>query len=808
MRLTTIGALLALLACGRARAAAPPSIEEKTRGLEKADGLLPLYWDTLNGKIFLEIPKPGEDLLYAASLPAGIGSNDILLDRGQWGPLRVVRFERSGPKVLLVEPNLQYRSEKGSPQERRAVEESFARSVLWGFTVEAETGDRTLVDATAFALHDAHGVARRLKEVQQGTYKVDDTRSMLYAPRTKSFPDNTELEATLTFVTTDPPGAWVTSVTPSADSVTVREHHSFVRLPPAGYSPRVWQPGCGAIPLTFQDYSQPLGESLTRRYVLRYRLQRKDAASSEPVKPIVYYIDRGAPEPVRTALREGASWWAQAFEAAGFKNAYRVEWLPDDADPMDVRLNVVEWVHRSTRGWSYGNPIADPRTGEILNGHVSLGSLRVRQDFLIGEALLAPYAQGADGAGDVLGMALARIRQLAAHEVGHALGFAHNFVASTEGRASVMDYPHPLIEIGKDGAPDVQNAYAKGIGAWDKVAVDYSYREYASGTEEPAALDQLLASARSRGLTFITDEDARPAGGAHPQAHLWDNGEDASAELLRVLKVRRVALERFGESAIKRGRPLATLEEGLVPLYLYHRYQAEACAKLVGGVSYGYALRGDGQAPPKVVPAEAQRRALAALLATLEPATLALPRPLLAILPPRPPAYEFGAELFPRFTGLAFDSVSPAMSAARITLAVLLHPQRAARLVEQRAFDSGQLSLDEVLTKLVEASFQAPPPDAYQAEIHRGVARVLVDAIAQLTEAPMPQVGALARARLEALGDQIRRAPSTDPLEEAHRRLIAEEIKRHLERPLPPLAIAPPKEPPPGAPIGELEDEE
>jgi hypothetical protein len=800
-------ALLALPAGAPAFAAASPSIEEKTRGFEKADGFLPLYWDTLNGKVFLEIPKVGEELLYAPSLPAGIGSNDILLDRGQWGALKIVRFERSGPKVLLVEPNLQYRSERGSAPERRAVDESFARSVLWGFTVEAETGERVLVDLTAFALHDAHGVARRLKEVQQGAYKVDESRSALYKPRTKAFPDNTEVEATLTFLTSDTPGAWITSVAPTAEAVTVREHHSFVRLPPLGYTPRLWQPGCGAIPLTFEDYSQPLGESLTRRYVLRYRLQRKEG-SSEPQKPIIYYIDRGAPEPVRTALREGASWWAQAFEAAGFKNAYRVEWLPEDADPMDVRFNVVEWVHRSTRGWSYGNPIADPRTGEILNGHVSLGSLRVRQDFLIGEALLAPYGQGADGAGDVLGMALARIRQLAAHEVGHALGFAHNFVASSEGRASVMDYPHPLIEIGKDGALDAQNAYAKGIGAWDKVAVDYSYREYQTGTEEPAALDQLLASARAHGLTFITDEDARPPGGAHPRAHLWDNGPDASAELLRVLKVRRLALDRFGENAIRRGRPMATLEVALVPLYLYHRYQAEACAKLVGGVSYNYLLRGDGQAPAKVVPAEAQRRALGALVATLDPGTLALPRPLLSILPPRPPAFDFGAELFPRFTGLAFDSVSPAMSAARLTLAVLLHPQRAARLVEQRDFDSAQLGLDEVMTTLLSASFGPPPEDAYEAEIHRGVARVLVEAIVQLADAPMPQVRALSRARLEALAEQVRRAPSKDPLEEAHLRLVEADIKRFLERPQTALAPTLPLEPPPGAPIGELEDEE
>ncbi|HKP75186.1 MAG TPA: zinc-dependent metalloprotease, partial [Longimicrobiaceae bacterium] len=571
-----------------------PSIAEKTRGMERKDGYLPLFWDAQGGKLYLELPPMGEELIYQVSLPAGMGSNDIGLDRGQLGDTRIVRFERSGPRVLMVQPNLAFRANTQNADERADVEASFAQSVLWGFTVAAESDGRVLVDATDFALRDAHGVIPILRRSRQGDFKLDASRSAFYLPNLKAFPRNTEIEVTLTF-TGDNPGSWVRDVTPTPEAITVRERHSFVHLPEPGYVPRRSDPRAGFFGIEYADFAAPLGEPVTQRFISRHRLAKRDpaAAVSEPVQPIVYYVDRGAPEPIRTALLEGARWWNQAFEAAGYRNAFRVELLPEGADPMDVRYNVIQWVHRATRGWSYGSSVVDPRTGEIIKGHVSLGSLRAQQDWLIAEGLLAPYARGDERPAEVERMVLARMRQLAAHEVGHTLGLAHNYIASAEGRASVMDYPHPQANLTADGRIDLANAYPEGIGAWDKVAITWGYSDFPRGTNETAALDRIVTEARGRGLVFLTDQDARPTGSAHPQTHLWDNGTDAAAELARMMRVRRAALSRFGENVIRTGMPLATMEEALVPLYLHHRYQAEAATKLIGGQSYAYALRGD-----------------------------------------------------------------------------------------------------------------------------------------------------------------------------------------------------------------------
>ncbi|HEX8242510.1 MAG TPA: zinc-dependent metalloprotease, partial [Longimicrobium sp.] len=663
-----------------------PSIAEKTRGMEKKDGFVPLYWDAQGGKLWMEIPRVGAEMIYQVSLPAGMGSNDVGLDRGQLGDTRIVRFERSGPRVLLVQPNQAFRASSTNPDERRDVEDSFAQSVLWGFTVGAESDGRILVDATDFALRDAHGVVQALKSSRQGDFKLDPTRSAFYLPNLKAFPRNSEIEVTLTF-TGDNPGQWVRDVTPTPQAITVRERHSFVQLPEPGYTPRRSDPRAGYFGIQYADYSSPLGQPLEQRFISRHRLRKRDpnAAVSEPVQPIVYYVDRGAPEPIRTALLQGAGWWNEAFEAAGYRNAFRVELLPEGADPMDVRYNVIQWVHRATRGWSYGASVVDPRTGEIIKGHVSLGSLRDRQDWLIAEGLLSPYTNGDENPAELQQVVLARLRQLAAHEVGHTLGLAHNYIASTEGRVSVIDYPHPLVKLTADGRVDLSDAYPEGIGAWDRVAITYGYADFAPGTNEPAALERVITDARARGLVILTDQDARPSGSAHPQTHLWDNGVDAATELGRVMAVRRAALARFGERSIRAGMPLATMEEVLVPLYLHHRYQAEAATKMVGGQWYAYNLRGDGQDPPHAVPAADQRRALNAVLATVAPAELALPKTVLDRLPPRPYTFDSHRELFPRYTGLVFDAVSPAASAADMTFGLLLDPQRAARLVEQHA---------------------------------------------------------------------------------------------------------------------------
>ena len=534
-----------------------------------------------------------------------------------------------------------------------------------------------LVDATDFVVRDAHGVVRRLKATDQGTFQLDEERSAPYPPMLKAFPRNTEMEARLTF-TTDEPGRFVQDVAADPYAPTVRVRHSFVQLPEPGFEPRAFHPGAGYYPVTYEDYAVPIGEPLTQRFIARHRLEKRDpsAAVSEPVEPIVYYLDPGTPEPVRGALLDGARWWNEAFEAAGFRDAYRVEVLPDSADPMDVRYNTIQWVHRATRGWSYGASVQDPRTGEIIKGHVTLGSLRVRQDYLLAEGLLSPY--GGENAGGfpegddpLLAMALARIRQLSAHEVGHTLGLAHNFAASTNDRASVMDYPAPFATLTDSGTVSLEEAYDDRIGAWDEVAIRYGYAQFSEGADVQDSLRQILTDAADRGLYYVTDQDARPAGAAHPLANLWDNGEDVTEALEHELAVRRAALERFGLTSIRSGRPVAQLEDVLVPLYLRHRYQVEATVKAVGGVLYGYAMRGEAQALPEPIPAPAQLAALDGLLQAVTPEALRLPQNLRTLIPPRPPGYDAEREtreLFAGHTGLTFDPYAPAQIAAYVVL--------------------------------------------------------------------------------------------------------------------------------------------
>ncbi len=781
------------------------TIAEKTGAMRRIDGFVPLYWDDAEGKLYAEIGRWDQELLYVTSLAAGIGSNDIGLDRGQLSGTRIVRFERVGPRVLLIQPNTDYRAISDNAEERRAVEEAFARSVLWGFEVVAETDGRALVDATDFAMRDAHGVQGSLKQSGQGDFELDPSRSALYLPRTKGFPRNTEIEVTLTFTADELGGDWLRSVSPDAQAVTVRERHSLIQLPGPGYEPRYADPRGGYFGVTYRDYATPLGEGMERRLISRHRLEKKDpgAAVSEPVEPIVYYLDSGTPEPVRSALLDGARWWNAGFERAGFKDAFRVEMLPPGADALDIRYNVIQWIHRSTRGWSYGSSVTDPRTGEIIKGHVSLGSLRVRQDYLIAEGLLSPYESGDEVPPELAKMALARIRQLSAHEVGHTLGLAHNYIASVQGRASVMDYPHPLVELTSDGSVDLSDAYATGVGEWDKVAIHFGYADFPEGTDEAAAMKKILADARENGITFISDQDARPPGSAHPQVHLWDNGQDAAAELNRMMQVREAALERFGERAIRRGRPMATMEEALVPLYLHHRYQIEAAAKVVGGLSYEYAMRGDGLDPPQAVPASQQRSALEALLDTLEPAALAFPRSILERLPPRPFRYPSHRELFPRNTGLVFDAIAPASVAADMTMAMLLHPERAARLIQQHALDPSLPSMSEVTNALVDATFDAPSSDAYEAEIGRSVQRVVVDRLIGLAAtAPMAQVRALATRQLEDLQESLERRASADSEDGAHADLLVAHIGRFLDRDADAATLPERLELPPGSPIG------
>jgi len=687
-----------------------PSIEDKTKNLAVFNGFLNFFWDEHAGKIWLQINKLDSEILYQPSLPAGLGSNDVGLDRGLLGNGAIVKFTRVGNKVLMVQPNYSFRATSTDVAEKRAVEQSFAQSTLWGFTAEAESKGSVLVDATAFLLRDAMQVTNRLQNSKQGNYTIDITRSAIYLPRTKNFPLNTEFETTITFVTKDArPGNFVSSVTPAADAITLRMHHSFVQLPDNNFKPREFDARSGYFSNSYYDYSTPVTEPIEKFYINRHRLVKKDpnAAVSEAVNPIVYYLDNGTPEPIRSALMEGAKWWNQAFTAAGYKDAFQVKILPEDADPMDLRYNMINWVHRSTRGWSYGASVVDPRTGEILKGNVTLGSLRIRQDYLIAQGLLAPFEKGMPADDKMMQMSLQRLKQLAAHEIGHTLGLLHNYIASTQNSASVMDYPSPVVSINNKGEIDLSNAYTNEIGAWDKVAIAYGYSEFTPGTNEPAALNKILSDAAKSGLTFIADRDARDPAGLHPTAHLWDVGKDPVNSLKEVMKIRATALARFGQNNIRTGVPMAMLEDVLVPVYLFHRYQLEAVVKQVGGMYYSYALKGDGQMVTKPMTKQEQLTALNAVADCMDPAMLALHENITKLIPPRPNEYNYNRELFNRRTGLAFDPLAAAETAADFPLSFLFNPARLNRMVQYQA-ENGGLGIDEMIKVLMSKTWKAP----------------------------------------------------------------------------------------------------
>ena len=828
-----IALLLAALVCAAAPAVAqgpgnvaassdpPPSIEDKVAAMERLDGLFSLYWDAAAGTLYMEIARFDEDVLYVRGLAAGLGSNDIGLDRGQGGDNSLVRFERVGPKILMLQPNMRYRADSDNADERIAVEEAFAQSVLWGFTVAAETDGRALVDMTGFLLRDTHDIAVTLQPAQ---YRLDSSRSVISRAHTKAFPKNVIMNATLTFTTqgdaggragsgaqAGPGGGFgrgsLSAVTPSTEAVTVRTHHQFVKLPDDGYERRTFDPRSGSFGPTYQDYAVPLGTPLAKRFVNRHRLEKVDpgAEVSDAVEPIVYYLDRGTPEPIRSALLDGARWWNQAYEAAGYRDAFRVEMLPEGADNMDVRYNIIQWVHRSTRGWSYGGSVSDPRSGEIIKGRVTLGSLRVRQDYLIAEGLLSPYENGTETPPELAEWALARLRQLSAHEVGHTLGFGHNYYASSLGRISVMDYPHPLIELTDDGELDYSAVYDDKIGEWDKVAVNYAYQDFPPGADEAEELRAILDEAWERDVIYMTNQDMS----AQPRVHWWANGDDPAAELNRMMAVRRHALDRFGDNAITLGAPLATIEEALVPLYLHHRYQVQATASAIGGSNYHYALRGDGHGNATgAVPGSEQMAALEALLATLQPSELAVPRSVLTQLPPRPSGYRSHRELFPRYTGMTFDAITPAVVAAQHVAANILDPSRTARMVEQHALDSSLPGLVDVLDHTLHTVFTMQSGDGYEQEIIRAVQRAIVEQVMSLAaDAPMPQVRAIATSRLATLSSRIAtRLGEADEMigpSQAHVAMLERDVERFLTRPAAAYAPARQQAAPPGAPIGQ-----
>jgi len=680
------------------------NLESLTSKNKLNSGFVSHLFDHENGKLYLKVDNLNSEFIYQTSLPQGLGSNDIGLDRGQLGDTRLVEFNKVGNKLLLIQKNTQYRAISNNSNEAESVKQAFASSILWSFPIVQTNKNWVLVDASDFILQDSHGVVRKLAARKQGNFKLDKSRSAIYLPRTKSFPDNTELEASVTF-TSDKPGRFVQQAAANPNIVSLRMHHSFVRLPEDGYKPRKFHPQSGYWLFEYQDYAQPINKPITQRFIGRHRLEKKDphASVSEAVEPIIYYLDPGAPEPVKTALITGAMWWNQAFEAIGYKDAFQVKILSDDADPMDVRYNVIQWVHRATRGWSYGYGVIDPRNGEIIKGHVTLGSLRVRQDYLIAQGMLSLFEK--EEADQVLmDMALARIRQLSAHEIGHTIGIAHNFAASSYDRASVMDYPHPLFEIANDGKENkiyADNAYAENIGIWDKATIAYGYQTFPEGMEE-RELAKIIESNQKSSMLFISDPDSRRISDAHPQASLWDNGENAVDELDRVIELRKIALKNFGQASLHSGRPYSDLQEILIPVFYFHRYQATAAAKFIGGFDYDYGVKQTSGNASKItaVDNKQQKKALETLIKTLSPEFLSIDPELAELLLPKAMGYRKDRESLVGKTGTTFDKNALAAASAQHSLSLILNSTRLTRLNQQHLEDNNQMSVSQLTSKL------------------------------------------------------------------------------------------------------------
>ncbi len=785
-----------ITACQPSSPAGSSSSSDALAGLDYRAGFIDLYVDEDKNRVLAKLPQAGEDgvslrFIHTARLTAGLGSNPVGLDRGWGNSGAIVVFRRIGNKVIIEQENLAYRASPDNPLEERAVRESFATSFLAAADV-VSSKNGLVIDLTDFLTSDVLDLVQYLKDADQGSFSIAKDRTLVDTKNVFAFPDNVEIDVFFTLTSADP-GREVATTAASGTDATLIQHHSFVRLPEAGYTPLKSDPRAGAVEQVHYDYSAALDAPIETRFARRYRLQKNEAG--ETVNPIVFYIDGGAPEPIKGALLDGARWWADAFAEAGFPDGYRVEVLPEEAHPLDIRYNVVQWVHRQTRGWSYGGGVSDPRTGEMLKGHVNLGSLRVRQDRMIFEGLAGTANTGTGADDDPIELALDRIRQLSAHEIGHALGFAHNFAASTYAKGSVMDYPAPDVRV-TNGQMDFSNTYGVGIGPWDKFAASWLY-----GETDDAGREALVQNALSRGLVFVADTDGRSIGTAHPKGNVWDNRADPITGLKDAMEVRALALENFGADRIAEGQNQSDLNKVIVPIYLYHRYQTAAAGKLIGGVDFNYARRGDGQPPMEIVPAAVQRRALTAVLQTLAPGALDMKDETLNLLSPSVRSWSFAdsdRELFRPAAHPAFDISAAADTAADLTFDVLLHPRRAARLIEFNRRDASNLGFTEMLEE-TRRFVMRPPTPGREGEIAKTVQARFAFALIDLgsNAAATPGVKARTDAMLRTLQADLKSRNS------GHGLWVVSRIEAYLNQPAIPVpSVTQAKTLPPGGPIG------
>ena len=783
----------------------PPSpaspIAAKTAGFEKKDGFIPIYLDNKTGKILLEIPRDSMRVLMFTGLATGLGSNPIGLDRGAGQDNYIARFDRNGDRVLVVFENWNYRSSAvGNPAHVRTIAESFPPSTPGSLPIVAQEGGKTLVDATDFFMRDWNDVSGTLSQNNEGSYSVARERSSIYRPYTKAFPENSEIDVALTFATTGRPGQTVASIVPEGRSFTLRQHISLLGLPDDGYKPRVLDPRMGFFGIIFKDYAQPIQNPLEVRWISRHRLERVNPNDpNSPIKnPLVYYIDRGIPEPVRTATKEGVSWWIEAFDRAGLKGGFKVEDLPEGVDPMDARYNVVQWENRNERGWSIGGSLGDPRTGEILKAQARMDSHRARTDYNLYAGLMGADAAAADTA-----FVLARVRQVSAHEVGHTLGLSHNYIASTYERGSVMDYPPPRVRM-KDGKIDISSAYDIGPGEYDVFSIHWGYGIFPPGSETDS-LAAIVRDGLKRGLLFLSDADARPEYSSDPRTNLWDDARTANEFLSHQMAVRHEAMENFGLRNIRIGEPVALLQERFVPVYFMHRFAINSLSKTIGGMEYSNAVRGDGLVATKPIDGASQRRALSALIAAMAPSQLAIPDTVVTLLGPRPFSYNPYVELFSSRTRPAFDELGAARTLAQMIVDGVLQRERAARLVQFANRGESPLTLSETIDDLTASWTSASGNESRKtASLRRVAQRAVADRLLLLAsdKEAAPEVRALVELKMDALRKRAKSlSASGQDMERAHWAAISADFTRWLERqelPSPTPALRAP----PGDPFG------